>query len=68
MVTCDQQKKVLSSQKVLLWILEIRYLIGRYAEFNRLLVSSVLIPLNTKLQQDERTVCCVHTDVTHPLV
>ena len=61
MVTCDRQEKVLSSQNVLLWIfLEIRYLIQRYAELNRLLVGSSLIPLNSKLQQDDRTVCCNH--------
>ena len=61
MVTCDQQEKVLISQQVLLWIfLEIRYLICRYAELNRLFVGSGLTPLN--VQQDDRTVCCGHTD------
>ena len=41
MVTCDQQEKVLSSQKVLLGIfLQIRNLIKRYAELNRLTSSS----------------------------
>ena len=64
MVTCDQQEKVLSGQNVLLWIfLEIRYLIGRYAELNRLLVGSGLFSLTIELQQDDRTVCCGHTDV-----
>ena len=64
MVTCDQQEQVLFSQKVLLWIfLEIRYLIWRYAGLNRLLVGSGLNPLTTELQQDDRTVCCGHTDV-----
>ena len=59
MVTCDQQKKVLSSQIVLLWIfLEIKYLIWRYAELNRLLLGSSLITLNIELKQDHRTVCC----------
>ena len=58
------RKKVLSSQNVLLWIfLQIRYLIWRYAEFNRLLVGSRLIPLNIRLQQDNWTVCFVHTAV-----
>ena len=61
MVTCDQQKKVPSSQKVLLWIfLEVRYSIWRFAELNRLLVGTSLIQLNIKLQQDDRTVCCAH--------
>ena len=65
MVTCDQQKKVSSSQDVLLWIfLEIRYLIWRYADLNRLLVGTALILLNIELKQDGRTVCCNHTDVT----
>ena len=37
MVTCDQQEKVSFSQNVLLWIfLQIRYLIWKYAELNRL--------------------------------
>ena len=45
------------------FFLEIRYLIGRYAELNHLLVGSSLIPLNIELQQDARTVCCGHTDV-----
>ena len=61
MVTCDQQEKVLSNQNVLLWFfLEIRYSICRYAELNRLLVGSSLIPLNIELKQDDRTVCCNH--------
>ena len=61
MVTCDQKEKVLSSPNVLLWIfLEIIYLIWRYAELNRLFVGSSLIPLNIKLEQDDRTVCCNH--------
>ena len=60
------RRKVLSSQKVLLWIfLEIRYLIWRYAELNRLLVGSGLIPLNIELQQGNRTVCYGHTDVVY---
>ena len=64
MVTCDQQEKVLSSQKVLLWIfLQIRNLIWRYAELNRLLMGSGLIQLNIELQQDNRTVCCGHNTV-----
>ena len=51
MVTCDQQEKVLSSPKVLLWILlQIRNLIWRYAELNLLLVGSGLIPLNIKFR------------------
>ena len=59
MVTCDQQEKVLSSQNVLLWIfLQIINSIWRYAELNRLLVGSSLIPLNNELEQDDRTVCC----------
>ena len=69
MVTCDQQEKDLSSEKVLLWIfLKIRYLMWRYAELNRLLVGSGQIPLNIELQQEERTVCCSHTVVQceHP--
>ena len=66
MVTCDQQEKVLSNQNVLLWIfLEIRYLIWRYAELNRLLVGSSLIPLNIELEQDDRTVCCNHKIVSN---
>ena len=61
MVTCDQQEKVLSSQKVILWIfLEIRNLFWRYAELNRFLVGTDLILLNIELQQDDRTVCCAH--------
>ena len=61
MVTCDQQEKVFSSQKVLLWIVqEIRNLLWRYAELNRLLVGTGQIPLNIELQQDDRTVCCSH--------
>ena len=71
MVTCDQQEKISPSQNVLLWIfLEIRNLIWRYAELNRLLVGSGLIPLNTELQQDDRTVCCGHNtvDSIHPIV
>ena len=64
MVTCDLQEKVLSSQKVLLWIfLSIRNLIWRYAELNHLLVGSGLIPLNIELQQEDRTVCCGHNSV-----
>ena len=64
MVTCDQQEKVSSSQKVLLYIFqEIRYLISRYAALKCLLVGPGLIPLNIELQQDDRTVCCGHTDV-----
>ena len=64
MVTCDEQEKVLSSQKVLLWIfLQIRNFIWRYAELNRLLVASGLIPLNIELQQDNHTVCCGHNTV-----
>ena len=64
MLICDQQEKVLSSQKVLLWIfLQIRNLFLRYAELNSLLVGSGLIPLNIKLQQDDRTVCCGHITV-----
>ena len=58
MVTCDQQEKVLSRQKLLLWIiLQIINLIWRYDELNRLLVGSCGIPLNLKLQQDDHTVC-----------
>ena len=65
MVTFDQQEKVLSSQKVLLWIfLQISNLIYRYADLNHLLVGSGLIPLNIELQQDDRTVCCKPTDVS----
>ena len=55
------RKKVLSSQNVLLWYFwEKIYLIWRYADLNRLLVGSSLIPLNIKLKQDNRTVCCNH--------
>ena len=65
MVSCDQQENVLYSQKVLLWIfLQIRNLIWRYAELNRLLVGSGLIQLNIGLQQEDRTVCCGHNTVT----
>ena len=65
MVACDQQEEVLSSQKVLLWIfLQIRNLIWRHAELNRLLVGSGIIPLNIKLQQDGHTVCCGHNTVS----
>ena len=65
MVTCDQQEKVLSSQNILLWIfLEIQYLIWRYAELNRSLVGSSLIPLSIELEQDNRTVCCNHKIVS----
>ena len=61
MVTCDQEEKVSYSQKVLLWIFpEIRNLFGRYSELNHLLVGTGQIPLNIKLQQDNRTVCCSH--------
>ena len=61
MVTCDQQEKVSYSQKVLLGIfLQIKIFFWRYAELNRLLVGCGLIPLNTKLQQDDRSVCCGH--------
>ena len=60
MVTCYKHEKVLSSQKVLL---HIGNLIWRYAELNRLLVGSGLIPLNIELQQDDRTVCCGHNTV-----
>ena len=61
MVTCNQQEKVSSSQKVLLLIfLEKRKLFWRYAEINRLLVGTGQIPLNIELQQDDRTVCCSH--------
>ena len=69
MVTCDQQEKVLSSQNVLLWIfLEIRYIIWRYAELNRLLVGSSLIPLNIELEQADRIVCCNHKIVSQKLL
>ena len=34
-----------------------------YADLNRLLVGSGLIPINIKLQQDNRTVCCGHAPV-----
>ena len=65
MVTCDQQEQVLYSQKVLLWFfLQIRNLIWRYAELNCLLVGSGLLPLNIKLQQGDRNVCCGHITVT----
>ena len=61
--------KVLSSQKVLLWMFpEIRNLFWRYAELNRLLVGTGQIPLNIELQQDKRTVCCSHKIVTWMLV
>ena len=64
MVTCDEKIKVLSSQNVILWIfLEIRYLIWRYAELKRLLVGLGQIPLNIELQQDDYTVCCIHSVV-----
>ena len=64
MVTCDEKKKVLSSQNVLLLIfLKIRYLIWWYAELNRLLVGSGQIPLNIELKQDDYIVCCSHTVV-----
>ena len=64
MVTCDQQDKVSSSVKILLWIfLQIRNLTWRYAMFNRLLVGSALISLNIEFQQDDRTVCCSHRTV-----
>ena len=64
MVTCDEKIKVMSSQNLLLWIfLEIRYLIWRYAELNRLLVGSGQIPLNIELKQDDYTVCCIHSVV-----
>ena len=64
MVTCDEKIKVLSRQNVLLWIfLEIRYLIWRYAESNRLFVGSGYIPLNIELKQDDYTVCCIHSVV-----
>ena len=67
MVTCDQQEKVSSSQKILLWIfLQIRNLIWRYAELNRSLVGSGLIPLNIELQQDDFTFCCGHNTVVEP--
>ena len=46
------------------WIfLEIRYLIWKYAELNRLLVGSGQIPLNIELKQDDYTVCCIHSVV-----
>ena len=54
-----------SSKNVLLWIfLEIKKIILRYAEMNRLLVGSSLIPLNIELKQDDCTVCCNHEIVT----
>ena len=63
-MTCDEKIKVVSSQNVLLWIfLEIRYLILRYAELNRLLVGLGQIPLNIELKQDDYTVCCIHSVV-----
>ena len=65
MVTCDQQEKVFYSQNVFLWIfLQIRYLIWRYAESNRLLVGSSFIPLNIEQEQDDRTVCGNHKIVS----
>ena len=45
MVTCD-------------FFLQLRNLFLSYAELNRLWVGWRLIPLNIKLQQDDRTVCC----------
>ena len=64
MVTCHQQEKVSSYQNVLLWIfLQIRNLIWRYAELICLFVGSGLIPLNSKLQQEDRTFCCGHNTV-----
>ena len=61
MVTCDQQEKVSSSQKVILWIfLEKGYLFWKYAELNRLLVGSGLIPLNMELQQPSTDVNLSH--------
>ena len=69
MVTCDWQEKVLSSQGVLLWIfLQIRNLIWRYAELNRLLVGSGLIPLNIELQQYDGTVWCGHNTVLSEII
>jgi hypothetical protein len=67
MVTWDEKIKVLSSQNVLLWIfLEIRYLIWRYAELNRLLVGLGQNPWNIELKLDDYTVCCIHSVVmTH---
>ena len=51
MVTCDEQEKVLSRQNVLLWIfLEIRYLIWRYADLNRLLVGTGPILIEHRAQ------------------
>ena len=38
-----------------------------YAELNRLLMGLGHIPLNTELQQDDRTVCCRHTVVVQVL-
>ena len=65
MVTCDQQEKVLTIQKVLLWIfLQIRHLICRYVELNHLLVGFGLIQLNIELQQNDRTVCCGQNTVS----
>ena len=49
------------------FFLEIRYLIWRYAELNRLLVGSSLIPLNIELEQDDHTVCCNHKIVSRNL-
>ena len=64
MVTCDEKVKVSSSQNVLLWIfLKIRYLSGRHAELDRLIVGLGQIPLNIELKQDNCTVCCSHTVV-----
>ena len=69
MVSCDQQEKVSSIQNVLPWIfLEIRYFIWRYAVINRLLVGSSLIPLNIKLEQDDRTDCCNQKIVMHKVL
>ena len=52
MVTCDQQEKFcLVKMYYSEFFLPIRYLIWRYAELNRLLVGSSLIPLNTELTQ-----------------
>ena len=48
--------------------LEIRYLIWRYAELNRLLVGTCLFSLNIELKQDDCTVCCNHTDVGNVLI
>ena len=68
MVTCDEQEKVSSSQKALLWIfLEKRNLFLRYAELNRLLVGTGLILLNIELQQDDHNVCFAHKIVAYYL-